>query len=68
LLFFGGEEYETIATVHKSNFKKMIRDAKKHKIRVFQIGEVVNGSGNVIYEKGGIQKIVKNEGFVHFAR
>jgi thiamine-monophosphate kinase len=68
LLFFGGEEYETIATVHKSNFKKMIRDAKKHKIRVFQIGEVINGSGKVIYEKGGIQKLVKNEGFVHFAR
>jgi thiamine-monophosphate kinase len=68
LLFFGGEEYETIATVHKSNRKKMFRDAKKHKIRVFQIGEVLNGSGNVIYEKGGIQKLVKNEGFVHFAR
>lgn len=46
----------------------MIRDAKKHKIRVFQIGEVLNGSGKVIYEKGGIQKLVKNEGFVHFAR
>jgi hypothetical protein len=46
----------------------MIRDAKKHKIRVFQIGEVLNGSGKVIYEKRGIQKLVKNEGFVHFAR
>jgi thiamine-monophosphate kinase len=68
LLFFGGEEYETIATVPKSNFKKMTREAKKHKIRIFHIGEVLRGSGNVIYENGGIQKLVANKGFMHFAR
>jgi thiamine-monophosphate kinase len=68
LLFFGGEEYETVATVSKSNFKKMIRDAKKYKINVYQIGEVLNGSGNVIYEQKGTQMLVRNEGFVHFAK
>jgi thiamine-monophosphate kinase len=68
LLFFGGEEYETIATVPASNFKKMLRVAKKHKIKIFEIGEVLKGSGNVIYEKGGIQKVVRNKGFVHFSK
>jgi thiamine-monophosphate kinase len=68
LLFFGGEEYETIATIPKSNFKKMTGEAKKHKIKVFHIGEVLRGSGNVVYENGGIQKLVANKGFVHFAK
>lgn len=68
LLFFGGEEYEIVATVSKSNFKKMIKDAKKHKIDIYQIGEVLNGSGNVIYEQKGTQMLVRNEGFVHFAK
>ena len=68
LLFFGGEEYETVATVSKSNFKKMIKDAKKHKIDIYQIGEVLDGSGNVIYEQKGTQMLVRNEGFVHFAK
>ena len=68
LLFYGGEEYEIVATVSKSNFKKMIKDAKKHKIDIYQIGEVLNGSGNVIYEQKGTQMLVRNEGFVHFAK
>jgi len=68
LLFFGGEEYETIATVSKSNFKKMVRDAEKHKIQIYQIGEVLDGSGNVMYEQRGTQKHVRNEGFVHFTK
>ncbi|HEY7226937.1 MAG TPA: thiamine-phosphate kinase [Nitrososphaeraceae archaeon] len=68
LIFFGGEEYETIATVSRSNFKKMVRDAKKHNIQIYQIGEVLDGSGNVIYEERGTQKLVRNEGFVHFAK
>jgi len=68
LLFFGGEEYEIIATVPKSNLKKMVEKAKKHRIKIYNIGEVLTGSGNVFYKKGGIQKLVKNDGFVHFAR
>ena len=68
LLFFGGEEYETIATVPMSNFKKMLRVAKKHKIKIFEIGEVLKGNGNVIFEKRGIQKVVRNKGFVHFSK
>ena len=67
LLFFGGEEYEIIATVPRSDFKKMVEKAKEHRIKIFNVGEVLKGSGNVFYKKGGIQKLVKNDGFVHFA-
>ena len=68
LLFFGGEEYETVATIPRSNFKKMLKEAKKHRIHVFHIGEVLTGRGNVLYEKEGIHKLVRDKGFVHFAK
>ncbi len=68
LLFFGGEEYETIATVPRLDFKKLIKEARKHRIKVYNIGEVIRGSGNVFYELKGIQKLIKNQGFVHFAK
>ena len=68
LLFFGGEEYETIATVPRLDFKKLIKEARKHRIKVFHIGEVIRGSGNVFYELKDIQKLIKNQGFVHFAK
>ena len=68
LLFFGGEEYETIATVPRLDFKKLIKEARKHRIKVYRIGEVIRGSGNVIYELNGIQKLIKNQGYVHFAK
>ena len=68
LLFFGGEEYETIATVPRLDFKKLIKEARKHRINVYHIGEVIRGSGNVFYELKGIQKLIKNQGFVHFAK
>jgi thiamine-monophosphate kinase len=68
LIFFGGEEYETIATVPKQNFGKLINDAKKHGIRVYHVGQVVRGNGNLIYEQNGIRRIIRNQGFVHFAK
>jgi thiamine-monophosphate kinase len=68
LIFFGGEEYETIATVPKQNFRKLIKDAKKHGIRMYHIGQVVRGNGNLIYEVKGIRKIINNQGFLHFAK
>ena len=68
LLFFGGEEYETIATVPRLDFKKLIKEVRKHRIKVYHIGEVIRGSGNVFYELKGIQKLIKNQGFVHFAK
>ena len=68
LIFFGGEEYETVATIPKTNFKKMLSEAKKHRIHVFHIGDVSTGVGNVFYEKDGIRNHVSDKGFVHFAK
>jgi len=68
LIFFGGEEYETIATVPKQNFRKLMKDARKHRIRMYHIGQVVRGNGNLIYEHDGIRKIIRNQGFLHFAK
>jgi thiamine-monophosphate kinase len=68
LIFFGGEEYETVATIPKTNFKKMLSEAKKHRIHVFHIGDVSTGVGNVFYEKDGIRNPVSDKGFVHFAK
>ncbi len=76
LVFFGGEEYETVATVRKSNFKKMELIAAKKNIRMYVIGEVIRGMGNVYLlcdndsknNKSKMQKrrLLKNRGFMHF--
>jgi thiamine-monophosphate kinase len=68
LIFFGGEEYETIATVPKQHFEKLMKDARRYRIKVYHIGKVVRGNGNLIYELNGIRKTVRNKGFVHFAK
>lgn len=68
LIFFGGEEYETIATVSIQNFRKLMKDARKHGIRVYHIGQVVRGNGNLVYDIDGIRKIIRNQGFLHFAK
>lgn len=68
LIFFGGEEYETIATVPKQNFRELMKDARKHRIKIYRIGQVVRGNGNLIYELDGIRKIIRNQGFLHFAK
>ncbi|HXW11269.1 MAG TPA: hypothetical protein VD694_00815, partial [Nitrososphaeraceae archaeon] len=68
LIFFGGEEYETIATVPKQHFKKLMKDARKYRIKVYHIGKVVRGNGNLVYEINGIRKIIRNKGFLHFAK
>jgi thiamine-monophosphate kinase len=68
LIFFGGEEYEKVATVPKQNFRKLMKDARKHKISMYQIGQVVRGNGNLVYEINGIRKIIRNQGFQHFAK
>jgi thiamine-monophosphate kinase len=68
LVFFGGEEYETIATVPKHHFEKFMKAARKHRIKVYHIGQVMRGNGKIVYKSNGIQKIIRNQGFMHFAK
>ncbi|HVD06928.1 MAG TPA: thiamine-phosphate kinase [Nitrososphaeraceae archaeon] len=81
LVFFGGEEYETVATIPKSNFKMMEAIATKQHIKMHVIGEVTNGTGKVYLSydnndnkkssnnnKNNKPRLLKNQGFMHFSR
>lgn len=65
LIFYGGEEYEMVATVSQKNLPKVKRNALAHKIPLFEIGYVVNGKGVIYSNKKKIIKI-KKKGWVHF--
>jgi len=80
LVFFGGEEYETVATISKSNFKMVEAIAMRQNIKMHVIGEVTNGTGKeyLSYDDKNNKKsssnnnnktrILKNQGFMHFYR
>lgn len=63
LVFHGGEEYEIVATVSKSDLSKIKRIARVQKIPLFEIGYVTRGK-NVIYQQKN--KIIKDDGWLHF--
>ena len=80
MIFNGGEEYEILATVNPSNFKKVKFLAKKFHLPMFVIGKVMTGNGNVFVkcnDKFGLlhEKTMKesndyflleSKGFLHF--
>jgi thiamine-monophosphate kinase len=82
LVFFGGEEYETVATISKSNFKMVEAIGMRQNIKMHVIGEVTNGTGKVYlsYDDKNNKKsssnsnynnrprLLKNQGFLHFSR
>ena len=65
LIFHGGEEYEIIFTVKPSNLLKIKKNAKSHKIPLFEVGFVKKGKG-VMYKKGTKSIRIKNKGWLHF--
>ena len=80
MIFNGGEEYEILATVNPSNFKKVKFLAKKFHLPMFVIGKVMTGNGNVFVKSnnkfGLLHKktmkesndyfLLENKGFLHF--
>ena len=50
LILNGGEEYEIVATVNVSNLPKIKKYAKKHRMKLYEIGYVTKGKG-VFYKK-----------------
>jgi thiamine-monophosphate kinase len=80
MIFNGGEEYEILATVNPSNFKKVKFLAKKFHLPMFVIGKVMTGNGNVfvksnnkfglLHEKKMKESndyfLLENKGFLHF--
>ena len=64
LILNGGEEYEIVATTSKSNLPKIKKDAKKHGVKMYEIGYVTKGNG-VFYKKNGKFIRIKDGGWKH---
>ena len=64
LILNGGEEYEIVATTSKANLPKIKKDAKKHRIKLYEIGYVTKGTG-VFYKRNGKLVRMKDKGWQH---
>ena len=64
LIFNAGEEYEIVATTSVSDLPKIKKYAKKHRIKLYEIGYVIKGRG-VFYKKNGKLIRIKDEGWQH---
>jgi len=67
LIFNSGEEYEIVATANTSNLTKIKKYAKKHRIKLYEIGYVTKGSG-VFYKKDGKLIRIKDKGWQHLQK
>ena len=67
LIFDGGEEYEIVATVNTSNLAKIKKFAKKHRMKLYEIGYVTKGKG-VFYKKDGKLIRIKDRGWQHLQK
>jgi len=67
LILNGGEEYEIVATVNASNLPKIKKYAKKHKMKLYEIGYVTKGKG-VFHKKNGKLIKIKDEGWQHLQK
>ena len=67
LIFDGGEEYEIVATVNTSNLAKIKKFAKKHRMKLYEIGYVTKGKG-VFYKKDEKLIRIKDKGWQHLQK
>jgi len=67
LILNGGEEYEIVATVNASNLPKIKKYAKKHKMKLYEIGYVTKGKG-VFHKKNGKLIKIKDGGWQHLQK
>jgi len=67
LILNGGEEYEIVATVNVSNLPKIKKYAKKHKMKLYEIGYVTKGKG-VFHKKNGKLIKIKDGGWQHLQK
>jgi thiamine-monophosphate kinase len=63
LIFYGGEEYEIVATISRSNLEKAKSSAKKSKLKLHVIGRVHKGCGKVFtIDNGKRYSILESHG------
>lgn len=67
LVFYGGEEYEIVATIPQRNLSKAMAAAHRLKLRLIVIGKVEKGTGRVflLANKAGKRIQLQNRGYVH---
>ena len=66
LIFYGGEEYEIIATISKVNLEIARRLAQRLKLKIHVIGKVEKGEGKVIVlTQRGTRLPLKEGGYIH---
>lgn len=67
LIFYGGEEYQIVATIPQLYLKKVEALARRSKLKLRVIGKVEKGNGKVfaINEKG-IYSLLDDCGYIHF--
>lgn len=63
LVFFGGEEYEVVATIPEKSLAKARALAKKAGIALHEVGAVKRGTGKVFAGKS----LLENRGYQHLA-
>ncbi len=75
LVFYGGEEYETVFTIHPHNVNDVIKLAHKLNTPIIEIGQVVKKvhpqnieTTNKVYiiDDTGCKSVIKNYGWDHF--
>lgn len=63
LVFYGGEEYEIVATIPQKALKRAMSAARRARLDLHVIGKVKKGKGR-IYDGG---TLLENRGYVHFS-
>jgi thiamine-monophosphate kinase len=68
LIFYGGEEYEIVATIAKANLMDARSAARRLNLRLIVIGKAEKGEGKVflLNTKTGKQTPLENMGYIHF--
>jgi thiamine-monophosphate kinase len=62
LVFYGGEEYEIVATIPQTKLRQASVAARKAQVCMHVIGRVQRGSGDVFVKK----TLLENRGYMHF--
>jgi thiamine-monophosphate kinase len=69
LIFYGGEEYEIVATIPQLYIKKAEALARKLKLKLHVIGKVEKGNGKVFaINENGRYSLLDDRGYMHFGR
>ena len=66
LVYYGGEEYEIIATLSETNLEKVRRLGEKLKLKFYVIGRVEKGKGRVfVLSQRGTRLNLREGGYIH---